>query len=336
MKKIIFGFIGVFVLSVVVFGFIKKQAQIKSEDMQSVTVVQAIIAESFNHENFGGLVSDSSEAILSTQIGGNVNNVFVVEGDIVKKGQSLASISSPELNAQYSGAQAQLQIAIEQEKKARRKWDDFKPEEREQFKLQVDGAQATSNQAAAILAKSRLVAPFDGIISQVFIKSGDTVMPGNQIVYIVGGKNQKEVSVDVPVNIGTVLEIGDQVSVINEAEIYKAKIIAVSPVVNAVTRKNLVKIALNENVNIELGAFVSVEFSIGDSSGIRIPKESIIKQYNDTFVFIENLGVAEMKNVNILTESEESIIIDGISEGENVIVSGAHNIQDGDEIHVVK
>ncbi|XLQ20024.1 MAG: efflux RND transporter periplasmic adaptor subunit [Candidatus Moraniibacteriota bacterium] len=336
MKNIIFGCIGIFILSVIVLGFAKKQAQIKSEDIQNITVVQASVEEAFNHENFGGLVSNSSEAVLSAQIGGNINNVFVVEGDSVKKGQVLASISSPELNAQYSGAQSQLQIAIEEEKKARRKWDDFKPEEREQFKLQVDGAQATSNQAAAILAKSRLVAPFDGVVSQVFIKNGDTVMTGSQIVYIVGGENQKEVSVDVPVNIGTVLEIGDQVNVINDDEIYKAKIIAVSPVINSVTRKNLVKIALDENVNIELGVFVSVEFSVGDSSGIRIPKESIIKQYNDTFVFVEKSGVAEMKNVNILTENDENVIIDGISEGENIIVSGAHNIQNGDEIHVVK
>lgn len=335
MKKIIFIGIGFVIFIVIVFGFVKKQNNIVAMPTKQVTTEIASIG-SANQENiFGSLVHSSDEAIVSAQVGGSISHVYVSEGDIVKRGQTLASISVPEIAAQYAQADAQLKIAQEQEKRARRNWDDYKPEEREQFKLYTQQAGAARSEAGAFLAKTNVIAPFDGIVSKKFIQDGTTVMPGTQIIYIVGDTQHKEVIVDVPVTVGEAIVIGDSIMVTNDVHDAQATVTALSPVSDRMSRKMTVRATLASDAPFILGEFVDLMIIDPDEMhGINVPKEAIVKQYNDTFVFVVIDDIAHIKNVQIVGDSGDDVIVDGISEGDVIIVSGAHDITDGEIVSI--
>ncbi len=335
MKKSIFMIVGVVIVALLVIGFVRKQSQITVSAKRVVTteVAKNII---FSDENiFGAVIRNSDEAIVSAQVGGNISNMYVKEGDYVKKGQILAHISTPETSAQYATAGIGVQMVEEQEKNARRKWDDYKPEEREEFKLATERARALQSETGALLAKSQIRAPFEGIISKKFVETGSTVMPGEQIIYIVGNVNYKEVIVDVPVFVGQDVSVGNDVMIVNEAATTDAKIIAVSPVSDIVSRKMTIRIAIDEDAPFTLGSFVDVIIQSDESEqGISVSKESIVKQYDDTFVFVVVDDIAHITNVQIVDENSADVIVEGIDEGNIVIESGAHDVQDGDEIEV--
>ncbi len=335
MKKSIFMIIGVVIVVSLIIGFIRKQSQITISAKQSVTaeVAKNVV---FSDENiFGAVIKNSEEAIISAQVGGNISNMYVKEGNYVKKGQILAHISTPETSARYTTAGIGVQMVEEQEKNARRKWDDYKPEEREEFKLATERARALQSETGALLAKSQIRAPFEGIISKKFVETGSTVMPGEQIIYMVGNVNYKEVIIDVPVSVGQDVSVGNNVMIVNEDVTTDAKIIAVSPVSDIISRKMTIRIAIDENTPFTLGSFVDVIIQSDESKqGISISKESIVKQYDDTFIFVIIDGIAHIKNVQVVDENSADVIVEGVDEGDVVIISGAHDVRDGDEVEI--
>ncbi len=337
MKKIIFILIGFIVVVLLIVGFIKKQSNITSSPKQSVVTEIAQIGSLPQKNIFGALVKNSEEAIISAQLGGSVQKIYVQEGNEVKKGQILAIISAPEISAQYAQADKGVQIVQEQEKRARRNWDDYKPEEREQFKLQTEQYRAVRAESSAMLAKLKIVAPFDGIISKKYVTEGETIMPGSQIMYVVGNTNHKEILIDVPNFVGDMINVGDSVDVFDNEKKIEAKIIAISPVSDAISRKTMIRISFEKDVSFGLGTFVNVAiFDNKSVNGIKILKESIVNQYDDLFVFVVKNQKTEMKNVDIIAESDGFVVVSGIDEGDEIVVSGAHNLQDGEEVLILE
>jgi RND family efflux transporter MFP subunit len=336
MKKWIFIGLGVMVLLLSVAGFIKKENSLIATPTKEVTTFVAQSGQTSQKNIFGSFVRNSDEAIVSAQISGNISKVYVKEGDKVRHGQVLASISAPEFVSKYKTTQTQLQIAQEQEKRARRDWDDYKPEEREQYKLYSQQAQAMQSEAGAYLAKTRIVAPFDGIVSKKFVQTGATVMPGTQIMYLVGDEQYKEVVIEVPTSVGEKLFLEDEVEIKNDNKVATGQIIAISPVSDSMSRKTTLRIALDNTNEFVLGEFVDVVISSNqdDIKGTKVPQVAIVKEYNDTFVFVLENQKAKMKKVEILGQDGEYVIINGVEPGENVIVSGAHELSDNQEVKV--
>ncbi|HIP49865.1 MAG TPA: efflux RND transporter periplasmic adaptor subunit [Candidatus Pacebacteria bacterium] len=340
MNKIIIGSVVILVAVFIIVGFVRKQSKTVASGVQQVTT--KIVEEShFTQENvFGSFVTSSDEAVISAQVGGNIDKIYVREGDHVVKGQILAHISAPEITARYRGAETQVQISQEQEKQARRHWDDYKPEAREQFSLRTQQAEASRAEVGAILSKSRIVAPFDGIVSKKYITSGETVMVGKPIVYIVGDKATKEIAINVPLEVAEGITLGDTVFIrSNEHDgegVVEAEVIAVSPVSDKFSRKVIIRAAFASETSVALGSFVDVVISDDVSvQGVKIPKEAIIKQYSDAFVFVVKENIARIQAVKILGEDGVDVIVSGLVNDDEIIVSGAHNIQSGDEVNVV-
>jgi len=336
MNKVIIGSIVILVGIFIVVGFVHKQSQTVVSGAKQVTVKTAQEANFVQENTFGSFVTNSDEAVISAQVGGNVDKIYVREGVHVVAGQALVHISTPEIVAQYREAQIQVQISQEQEKQARRHWDDYKPEAREQFVLHTQQAEASRAEAEAFLAKSRIVAPFDGIVSKKYITTGQTVMMGSPIMYVVGDEGTKEVTINVPIEIGENIALGETVSVVSGEQATDATVIAVSPVSDRSSRKTMIRIAFTSEAPFALGSFVDVVINDSNSvQGVKIPKEAVVKQYNDSFVFLAKENIAQIQTVKVLSEDGEDVIVSGLVNNDVVIVSGAHDIQSGDEISIL-
>jgi len=337
MKKIILIFVIVGGVILLASGFIQKEEQSENEGQKEVTV-QKSLAVSFAPKNYyGATVRGVNEAVISAQLGGNVSKIYVKAGDSVKRGQLLAVINVPDLRLRFKQAEVGAKITEEQEKEARRKWDNYKPEARKRFKLQSESARLEANAMRAVLSKSEIRAPYDGIISRKNVEVGDTVFPGTHIFEITQNNDYREVIVNVPVEIGKNIKRGDKVVIRTSAgKEFEASVEALSPRADFQTGKTEVKIIFKKNNLLSLGEFAEVEITGESLKNITVvPQNAIVKIYEDNFVFINDNGEAKMKKISVVGYLSGKVAIKGISAGKEVIVSGAHNITDGERIKVV-
>ncbi len=320
-------------------GFIKKEQEAQAEGEKTVTVTKAEFANYAPRNYFGAMVRGVDEATVLTELSGTVREVFIKEGATVKKGQLLAIISVPDLSLKVKQSEVGAKIVEEQEKNARRYWDDYDPEAKKQFKLQSEKARLGANEAQAIFAKTQIRAPYAGVVSGKFIETGDTVFPGTKAFDLVTTNDWLEVKVDVPMNVGKLIKIGDEVVVRNSAgKEMKAIVKEISPKADSQTRKMSARVTFEKSSGFELGEFVEVGFKMPSINDVvKLPQNAVVKIYNDNFVFaVNDAGVVEMKKIQVLGESEGKIVTKGVSSNEEIIVSGAHDVSDGEKVNVVE
>lgn len=54
-----------------------------------------------------------------------------------------------------------------------------------------------------------------------------------------------------------------------------------------------------------------------------------------TFVYIVSEGIAQQKEISILKDLKEQLLIDGLSEGDLVVVEGMSGLDQGDCVNVL-
>jgi multidrug efflux pump subunit AcrA (membrane-fusion protein) len=137
----------------------------------------------------GGVVA-SAEVIpaqdtqMSFPISAPVQEVLVKEGDVVKAGQTLMTLYSPDLELSVKAAELALQSAdLDYQYWIPRK--DRPPERRDQAKAVFEGTQAELETANAEFAQTSLIAPFDGAVVAINIQPGEYAQAG-RVVLILG------------------------------------------------------------------------------------------------------------------------------------------------------
>ncbi len=145
-----------------------------------------------------GRIDPLSYADIAFLLSGTVENVYVVTGEEVKKGDVLAVLDGASYRATLAQAEASARIAEADERFARRNWDDLKPEQREAKKLISEQARQNAAVASAQLEKIYLRAPMDGVVSKIDIRKGEVALSGNVVARISHSESGFQVSADIP------------------------------------------------------------------------------------------------------------------------------------------
>jgi membrane fusion protein, multidrug efflux system len=122
------------------------------------------------------------ESSLYAKVTGYLKSISVDKGDWVKKGEVLAQIEVPELQERFARAQANLQV---QKLTYQRLEDVWKSDPRLVARQDVDIAQgkyleakADVDELGAIVSYTRIVAPFDGIVTARYVDPGALIKAG--------------------------------------------------------------------------------------------------------------------------------------------------------------
>lgn len=336
MKKILIILASVFVIFLI-YAFAQSDRNVEESFVQEVVVQQASEPTIEKNQTFGAKVKNIDEVIISAQIMGTINNITVNEGDIVRKGQNIGSINAGEYVAQYQQALSMVQIAEEQEKLARRKWDDYKPEERAQFKLETQRSRAFLSESRAYLAKSQIIAPFDGVISTKFISEGSSVTVGDAIVRVIGDATKEEITFDVLQEIAESFALEDVVDVVGGEDRSAAVIYAIDPVADEQTRKVRLHAQIQDPQIFDVGEYVDVHISTSISGSVDsdIPLDALVRFYDDYVAFVVTEDRVRMVRVDVVAINGENASIKNIAPGEQIVVRGAHQLHDGDVVTIL-
>ena len=139
---------------------------------------------------------------LFPEFGGRLNQILVKEGQEVKKGTLLAVIDDAGLQDQLDQMKLQLQLVKTTFERTQRLWDQkigsemMYLEAKTRFKSQQKQVAQMRNQ----LSKTRIYAPFSGVIDEIIALKGSALTPGMTPIMRIVNLDNMYVESDVPEN----------------------------------------------------------------------------------------------------------------------------------------
>ncbi|TKG92962.1 HlyD family efflux transporter periplasmic adaptor subunit [Puteibacter caeruleilacunae] len=167
------------------------------------------------------------------------------------------------------------------------------------------------------LSKFRLYAPFDGSVIKAHIDQGDLVKPGAQLGEFIG-TNEYEVQIGVsPKDIG-VVNIGGTISLYASSidKYFTATVKRISENLNSKTQSINVYLGIKDD-SLRAGMYLEGKLTVASwDKAVRIPK-NLVTRDNKAYVITNN--VVSTKRVTVLSYEEDTVVINGLDDGDILI-----------------
>lgn len=282
-----------------------------------------------------GTLRANEQVELRSELSGRVTHIGFDEGARVKAGQVLVRINNDDLVAQLRKAEADLDLALSTEKRQQQLLDVKGVSEQafENTQAQRIAREAEVENLKALIARSVIRAPFDGVIGLRWVSEGGFVTPNDPIATL-SQIDPIKLDLSVPERYGKEIGPGSKVNFTTEGDTtnYTAEVYAVEPRVDPSTRTVPVRAkSRNPDGHLVPGSFarVSVTFSTLPNA-LLIPSEALIPDIQGQVVMLMKEGKAKTQRVQIGLRTETEVqLISGVQAGDTVITSGLLAIREG-------
>jgi membrane fusion protein (multidrug efflux system) len=341
-------------------GCKRKTAEAADTTQQLVVGTENITIARNGTVTSGPAISGSLDAELNAtvraQIAGSIISTNADVGQTVGKGQTLGRIDASGLQDAYLSAKsavssAQTTYAMAQRNLQRSETllqaGAIAQRDLETAQTQASGAQAALEDARSRLAtatknfdNTRIVAPFDGIISQRSVSPGDVVQPGGALFTVVDPSTMRLVAA-VPSDQLAMVKVGTDVafSVTGYAgQEFHGRVTRISPSVDPTTRQVQIIVSIpNKGHTLITGLYADGRVSSSTQNGIVVPISAVdTRMQRPAVVKIQDGKVTRvdvalgMRDPN--TETVE--ITHGVSAGDTLLVAAAQGITPGTPVRV--
>src|SRR4051812_6017525 len=307
-----------------------------------VPVVDVIIAKPTAISNIveaNGTVIANESVELHPEATGKLIYLNIPEGRYITKGTVLAQVNDADLRAQLNKSKVQLQLYQQNEERLRKLLDinGVNQADYDAALNLVNSTKADIAYTEALIEKTIVRAPFDGVIGLRQVSLGAYVAPTTAIATL---QQTSELKIDftLPEEYSNIIKIGNAVDVEVDAakQIHRqAKIIATEPQVNQNTRNIIVRAILPQGKG-NPGAFVKVFVDAGNNSNaIMVPTNCIIQSdINNQLILVKN-GKANFVDVQTgIRDSANVAITSGVNAGDTVVVTGVLFARDKNPVKV--
>lgn len=281
------------------------------------------------------------DVTLAAERDGRVEWIGPREGDSVKKGQLIAKVDTATLKAVLDRCEASHKLA-EEKAERRRQLNERKivPQEAlEEAETQRLQAACNLREAKVKYEQGFLRSPIDGVVNARFVDPGEFVNRGSSVVEVVD-VDRIRINVNVPEMDVRFLKKWQTVKVTVDAypdRSWEGMIDFVAYKADRATKTFKVRVVVdNEDGLIRPGMIAHVSFQrrlIPDA--LAVPLTAIIDKGGERYVFVEKDGIAHERSVEIgIIEGDRVQIVGGIRPGENLIVVGQHEVEQGTRVAV--
>lgn len=301
-----------------------------------------------------GSVAAWQEAIIGAEVNGlKLREVRVNVGDVVRRGQVLATFSAETVQADVLQAQASL---LEAEASAAAASADaqraatlkdtgaLSAQQIAQFntaeataKARVQAAKAMLTSAQVRRNNAQLTAPDNGIISARHATIGSVVGAGAELFRMVR-QGRLEWRAEVTSSEIGKIKPGTLVSVTAASgATVNGKVRIIAPTVDPVTRNALVYVDIPQHPDIKAGMYAKGDFNLGAQNALTLPQQALVLRDGFTYAMrIEpNNKVTQIKLQTGKRSGDVVEILSGVKAGEKFVASGAAFLADGDTVKVV-
>ena len=336
---------------------VKVEAKIKTlenkmtaRDQRSLipVAVKEMKPETFNHYIITyGEVKAKNYAMISPEMNGRIQKIYVEEGVRVKKGQLLVSLNTDAIDKQINGLRSGLELATKTFEKVDTLWKQNIGSEIE-YLTTKNTKENLESQLESVLAQKRMsqiVAPFDGIVDKIFPKEGEMAGPGFPVIEFVN-LSKLTVTADVSeayidkIKAGQIIELS--FSSLPDYSV-KAPIMRVSKVISSASRTFEIEMETNnpdEKIKPNIVSTIKINDFSTDKAFV-VPSLAIRKDISGDYVYVVN----QKDNKNIIAKKyvtrglsfdDNSMITSGLDLNDQVVVEGYHLVSSGVSVNLVK
>lgn len=287
-----------------------------------------------------GIVDSDRSIRVSAEIGGQIKNLYVKNGQFVNAGAVLAKVDDALIRKGLAELEQTLDFVKINYEKQKQLWDKKVGTEIEflSAKNQYESLLRKKESLEEQLAKTTIKAPISGVVDNIFLKEGEMAAPGIPILQIVNGNDVKIVA-DVPETYSASIKKGTVVKVKFPAlnKTIESTVINVGEVINPSDRSFKVEIALSNAEKLyKPNMLATVEIKDYEKKdAVVIPRNTIMKGEEEEFVFIAQNNVAKKVSVKTgVNYQGETEVLSGLNGTEQLITVGFQDLADGQKIEV--
>lgn len=158
----------------------------KESDVRSVKV-STVESVDFEERDFAGMATADDATMLAFKISGQVASVDVGKGDMVSRGELLASLDPRDVELQVASDRSKYEQALSQYERMRRLLDHDAVSKQEVEVAEAAFVQARSKyeNSKDLLVETKLRAPFAGVIERTYVDAFQRVDAGQTILRLV-------------------------------------------------------------------------------------------------------------------------------------------------------
>ena len=322
------------------------EALLLKDQTQRYVLVESIELEKeiFNHfVSFQGSIETDKNVVIYPEIPGLLKKIHVKEGQQVTEGTLLAEISDGGLIDQLDQLKLQLKLAKTTYNRQKRLWNQKIGSEIQflQAKTNYLSLQKSVSQMNDQVTKTKITAPFDGIIDHIIADSGSNLSPGMTPILRVVNLNQMKVAAEIPeMHLPNIQKNTSAIVSVPVLGIQFNEVVAnVGNFINPNNRSFRVEISIN-NENGALKPNMTVEIKVNDyknPEAILVPIKDVLENQNgESYVYL--LEVSDEANdiykvvktfVKLGKTSDNKIeIIEGLEVGDKIVEEGIRLIKD--------
>jgi membrane fusion protein (multidrug efflux system) len=292
-------------------------------------------------EAVGTIEADEAVSIVS-EIDAAIASLPFDEGTAVKQGELIAQLDDSQLAADVArtdALRAQSKATFDRVK-AIVEQGAGSPQDLDDAAAALKVAEANLAMAQARFAKTRIVAPFDGIIGVRRVSAGTFMRTGQPITELANIDNIR-VSFSAPENYLVQMRRGAEVAISTTAnpEQVRGKIIAIEPVIDPGTRNaRVVARVANPGRKFRPGMSANIEAVLSERpNAITIPSEAVFATGNQSFVFvIKPDSTVARAGVQLGTRMADAVeVVGGLEPGAMVVKAGHQKLYDGAKVMAV-
>jgi len=303
----------------------------------------------FNHYlNFQGSLDTDQNVVVYPELPGLLKNIYVQQGNKVKKGQLIAKISDNGLTDQLEQLELQRDLAKTTFERLQKLWNQKIGSEIQYLQAETNfkSLEKKISQMKDQEDKTRILAPFDGIIDDIIADVGSNLAPGLTPILRIINIEKMKVSAEIPeIHIPSIKKnknVKIYVPILDKQIL--GNISSVGNFINPNNRSFSIEIKLLNKSN-ELKPNMTVSLEINDyqnESAILIPSKDILEDEEGSFYVYKLVsdGNDNYKTNKVMIEKGKSYnnmteIKTGLKEDDLIINDGLRQVEDGQIVKVI-
>lgn len=304
-----------------------------------------------------GTLKASQSAMVKARVVGELLELTVREGDVVKAGQVIARIDPTEYQARERQAKQQADAAWAQVDIAQKQYDNNKALVDQGFISQtalqnamasLNGAKATHMAAVAALDVARkalddatLRSPISGQIAQRLAQPGERMALDARIVEVVN-LTQLELEAALPAADAGLVRQGmkAQLKIEGQDEAVTAQVLRINPAAQAASRSVLVYLGVPGQEGLRQGLFAEGLLGTRSARALAVPLSSV--RTDKPLPYVQVVDGDRVRHVSVQTgtrteKTQQNITltwveVKGLSEGTQVLMASAGAVREGTQV----
>jgi len=322
----------------------EKAAEIGAGSPASNVVVQRLIPVTVEDRlSLPATVEPWTDLNLLAQIHGRVIEIPVKPGERVEAGEVIARVDSRDYELAVASARASYDLAAAEQARVKDLFDRglVSKSEMDRASSSFDALDAALRNAEIQLERCTLSAPISGVINRLDVEIGSLLKDGDPVGQI-HELDRVKVVVGIPEADVTAVRKLDRVPVVFPAlgdRRYTGRTYALTSESNSLARLYRLELEVrNPEAEILPSMFGRAEVvKARKSNTVAVPLYAVISRQDSNFVLVVNGNHASRREVELgILEDWKIEITKGLEPGDRVIVVGHRNVNDGQEVSVVR